>query len=371
MAQDVAKLDYNVRRETNEGKEIIRNNIYRLINLRPNNYTSAYNFWYNIIFNMLGFGNGYAYIRREKMQPVELYILHPEEVTCHVYDGEVFYRYKNIWIPQMDMLHYKLYSFDGIEGVSPIIWNAETFGYRLKQDKYKAKVLGQKPPGFLSFDQVLNENQKEQNKKMWQSAVQGENLGGTPVLSGGARYVPLMVPPNEGQMIEAAKLNDQKICGIYRVPLAKLQNLDGGTHSNVSQQDTSYAKDSLTPILTCIEQETNWKLFSEAEKFSDTPLYTKFDIKGILRGDPLTQSQINRELWAIGAINADEIREQEDKPPLPDGLGKKFFVQAGFMPVDKAEEFYTSENSTGERSLGFDIMEIKRHLSRLETQNNA
>lgn len=375
LAQDVAKLPYNVRQDTDKGKVIVKNNIYRLIHSRPNSYTSAFNFWYNIIFNMLSWGNGYAYIKRKGVEPVELIVLHPNDVTPIVIEGQIFYQYKSAFIPDTEILHYKLYSFDGILGVSPIIHSANTFGYRVKQEKYSAKVLGQKPPGILSFDQNLTSEQRTANQESWQKSISGDNLGKTPVLSGGAKYIPLMIPPAEGQMIEAAELNDERIAGIYRVPPTIIQNYKRATFSNAEQQDLVYAKYALTPIIRVIEQETDYKLFTEKEKVSDSPPYTKFNINAMLQGDIKTRSEWYKMLRSYGLASANTILELEDLPPLEGDQGDLVVVQGAYIPLDQLREFYSgkpgAEDDLRSKQIGFDVQSLKDALDKFETMNKA
>lgn len=375
LAQDVAKLPFNVRQDTVKGKVIVKNEVYKLIHSRPNSYTSPINFWYNIIFNMLSWGNGYAYIKRGEGKP-ELIILHPSEVTPIIAEGQIFYQYRTVYIPDYDMLHYKMYSFDGVVGVSPLIHNANTFGYRLRQEKYAAKVLGQKPPGLLSFDQPLTTEQQKQNQEAWQKATTGENLGKTPVLSGGAKYTPFMIPPSEGQMIEAAELNDERIMGIYRVPPTIIQNYKRATFSNAEQQDLVYAKYAITPIVRVIEQETDYKLFTEREKNSDNPPYTKFNIKAMLQGDIKTQTEFYKFLRSYGLASANTILELEDMPPLEGDQGDLVVVQGAYIPLDQLREFYSAKgegsdsnsNARG-KQIGFDVQAMKDMIERIEIMN--
>jgi HK97 family phage portal protein len=377
LAQDVAKLPYNVRQDTEKGKKIIKNQVYKLINSRPNQYTSSFNFWYYIITKMLATGNGYAFIKRgASYKPEQLIQLDPDEVTPVVIEGQVFYQYRGVYLADYDVLHYKLYSFDGILGVSPIVWCSNTFGIRLKQEKYSAKVLGTRPPGVLSFGQTLNAEQSKQNQEAWEKATTGDNTGKTPVLSGDAKYTPFMIPPSEGQMIEASELNDQRLMGIYRVPPTIIQNYKRATFSNAEQQNIIYLMYALTPIMKVIEQETDYKLFSEKEKDSANPLYTAFNYKAMLQGDTKTQAEWYKMLRTYGLATANEIRELEDWSPLEGEAGDMVVIQGAMIPIDILKDFYSQKSadnnantSARNRQIGFDLQNLKEALERIETMN--
>ena len=378
LSQDIAKLPVSVKQDTQNGKIIVKKSpIHRLIHNRPNNYTSSFNFMYELVFNMLTFGNAYYLIMRDEIRNVSQLIPLPvRDVTpILVNDGnpEILYEYKDRFIAQSDILHFKMYSFDGILGVSPIVWNATAFGYRLKQDKYKTKVLGTKPPGILSFSEQLDDTQYKQNQDQWNAMSQGDNLGGTPVLSGGASYQPMMIPPNEGQMIEASEMNDEEISGIYRVPPSIIQRYKRATFSNAEQQDLIYLKYSITPILKVIEQEYDSKLFKESNKKAENPLFTKFNIKAMLRGDIKTQAEWYKMLRSFGLASANEIREMEDLPKLDGKIGDMILVQGAMIPLDQLREFYSSKTPTTPletKGIGFDLQAMKDNIERIEILNN-
>ena len=368
LAQDIAKLPFNVRKDTEQGKEIIKSTpVYKLIHTRPNNYTTAYNFWYKIVWDILSCGNAYVYIKRGlNYQPSSLHCLDPKDVKAKVIEDEVYYEINKEWFGGENILHFKLYSFDGVEGVSPIIYNAETFGYRIKQDKYKAKVLGTKPSGLLSFEEKLSDTQMDQARQMWKRMTTGAAKGETPVLGGGAKYTPFMIPPNEGQMIEAAKLSREEIAGLYRVPPTMIQDYERATFSNAEQQSIIYLRDALTPILKVIEQECDYKLFSER-----SGLYTKFNFNAILRGDIQTRMEMYKTLRSFGLASADEIREMEDLPPLEEN-GDLILVQGAMMPLNKSEEFYSNDSSSmdeNQRQIGF--QKLKERMQKIEQMNNT
>jgi HK97 family phage portal protein len=374
ISQDIAKLPFKVRKKTDKGRIIVNNQINYLIGVRPNGYTSSFNFWYNIIFNMLSFGNGYAAIKRGVgLEPEELLILDPTKVDCLVVEGEIWYRYETILIKQEDMLHFKLYSFDGIVGVCPITFLANTFGHRLKMNKYQAKVLGSKPEGIISFQESLNPEQYKQNIDMWKQMTQGDNLGSVAALSGGAKYQPFTLNPDVVQMLGTANLSDERITGVYRVPPTIIQKYQDSAFKGPEQQDTVYLKYTLTPILKLIEQECNEKLFKESNRTAEAPLYTNHNIKEMLRGSLKEQGEWYRLLLTLGLASFNEIREMEDMPPMDDG--DMHVVQGAYIPLDQLREFYSGKsantNSDSQRQLGFNIEALKQALEKTELMNNS
>jgi len=370
LAQDVAKLPLNVKQKTDKGVDVITGTIQTLIHTRPNRFTSAVNFWYDVVYKMLSWGNSYALILRDgSMNPTEITVLPSDQVEPLIIAEELWYRFRGVLIPATDMLHYKLYSFDGVVGVSPITWTAETFGIRLKMDKYRARVLGEQPPGLLTFTQDLNTEQTNQNREAWQRMNQGDSLGKTPVLSGGAKYTHFGINPDDLQMVEGAELSDERITGIFRVPPTLIQDYKRATFSNAEQQNLVYLQ-GLTPILAVIEQENNWKLFPESNKTAAQPLFVKFNIMALLRGDITAQIEWMRFQRQNGLMNADELRALDDRSPLPDGLGEMYLVQGAMVPMHLLEPFFLAKGTTQtQRDIGFAA--IKEAIDSQVAQNKA
>ena len=364
LSQDVAKLPLNIRQNTKSGRVIVKNTpVYNLIHSRPNDYTTAYNFWYGIVFETFSQGNGYAVIKRNaKYQPEELIPIKSEDVDPVLIDGTLYYEYKGVMIHNSDMLHFKMYSFDGVKGISPIIHNASTIGLRLKQDKYKARILGTKPPGILTFDQQLSADQIKENREAWNRMTQGDGLGGTPVLSGGAKYQGFMVNATDGQIVEVSQMSDEHIAGIFRMPPAFIQNYRNATFSNAEQQDIVYLKYTITPILQMMEQEMNNKLFPEANKMASEPLYVNFNIKGFLRGDMKTQMEFYKFLRDHGIASANTILEMEDLPKLEGEQGDMIVIQGAMIPLDQLKDFYAGKSAAPnnldnkQRAIGYELI---------------
>ena len=82
IASSIAKLDWQVLRETPEGKVVEPNHpLVSLLNVEPNEDTSALVFRETLLTNALLTGNGYAYIQRDASgAPVALELLRPDMV---------------------------------------------------------------------------------------------------------------------------------------------------------------------------------------------------------------------------------------------------------------------------------------------------
>ena len=332
LGREIGSTVYDVKQKTPEGRIVAdKNPVHRLLHTRPNQFTTAYNFWYSNVWLYNSWGNAYNLILRDsKRQPGELIQLMPWEVSIEIENGNVFYVHnRNETFSARDILHYKHTTKDGITGISPITHNSELMGYKLKQQKYSSRVIGEKPVGYMSSE-VATPEQGTAAVEGWNKTVQGDSIKGTPFLSGGFKYNQLMINPEDGQYLETAQYTDQKILGIYNMPPNFAQDFKDGIKANSEQQAIILVKHTLMPHYFMIEQENNEKLFPAG----NTSLFTKFNIASKLRGDLKARFEAYHIGVNDGFMNLNQVRELEDWNKGPKELDK-FFQNGNFAEVGK------------------------------------
>ena len=364
LSQDIATISKQWRKDTSEGKEVLKGTIHRLLNLKPNQWENAYHFWYGMIFVGEGWGNSYAYIaeRDSKGYASKLIRIKPWLVQVEIVDGELFYIVDNkVVIPSYDMFHYRSMVVGDPIGVNKIEYNAKTIGLKTKQQKYASRSVGNKPPGIL-FQKGTDQNIRAENQKIWNAQVSGDNIAGTPVLTGDLDYKALMMSPEATELIAQMNMTDEYIAGLWRIQPAMLSRHEKSNYNVVEQQNIIHVKYALRPIIVNMEQEISNKLFPSKNELSESPEYVKFNLKSLLRGDTKTQTEFYRFLRSEGVANADEIRAWEDMSPQLNengkpGIGKKYFIQGAMIEIKDD----MSTNETGEKSI--DLLEefAKKH----------
>lgn len=326
IAREVASTPIDIKQDSDQGKIRRKDNPnYRLLAIRPNRKMTAYNFWYSNVFCYLAWGNAYNLIVRDgNMMPSQLIPLMPWRVRVIEQEGEIFYRYEDGEpIPARDILHFKAYSIDGINGVSPIEYNATLLGHKINQQTYSNNSLGKKPPIVFSGD--VTEEQMDALTSSFTKRFADNNI---PYINGNdVKMHALTIPPNEAQYLETSQYTDQKIYGLYNLPPTFAQDYDQGVKSNAEQQALTLVKHTLIPHYMLIEQECNEKLFPERNKAQINPLFVKFNANGKLRGDMQTRKDFYQTMLTSGVMNADEVRELEDMPKQAKGIGEKYYIQ--------------------------------------------
>ena len=338
LSQTLGALNINVLQEDETGnkKSLHDHPAYYPLAQQPNNYMSSANMMLSTIINLMGWGNGYIGINRNgRSQVTTLDKLQPWDVDdIQIEDGSAWYKVRGEWYNGRDILHFRLFSYDGLCGISPIMQNKITMGKAFKNEKFSSYSLGKRPPGFLSYEGNLTPAQRAENQKSWEDDI---NAGRTPHLSGRHHYNSTMVSPADAQYIETESMTDKKIYGIFRIPPVFAQDYVRATWTNAEQSDLLFAKHTVTPIVRVMEQECNMKLFTEREKKNT---YVKYNMNGLLRGDTQARAAFYTAMRNIGGMNGNEIREREDMNHYEGG--DIFTIQSANAPIDQLRDFYES-----------------------------
>src|SRR6187551_1137820 len=204
----MASLPLNVIREENGKKEVLTDHpAYYPLSQQPNEYMTAPNFWETIMLHIDLWGNAYAYIQRDsRNRPVSFHICEPWATTKTWEDGSIYYTYQGQTEHSNDVLHFRFLSLDGVCGLSPVTENCNTLGMAQKLQRYSSLILGAQPPGVLSYEGNLTQEQRDQNKKSW-----GEMDGKIKVLSGKWQYQPIISEADATQFIQTKEANEREI----------------------------------------------------------------------------------------------------------------------------------------------------------------
>jgi phage portal protein BeeE len=119
------------------------------------------------------------------------------------------------------------------------------------------------------------------------------------------------------------------------VPPHKVMHLLRATFSNIEHQAIEVVVDSVSPWVKRFEDEANFKLFGQNRR----NLYTKMNMRALLRGDFKSQNEGLQIARNAGVINADEWREYLDlnKQPAGEG-GEKYVMQSQYTTLEKIGE---------------------------------
>ena len=134
-SENLASLPKAVLRETSSGKEIAKTHpVHRILHKCPNAYQDVFVFWAFLNNCLDGWGNAYVIISRDRYGDVaELFPVHASRVSPCLYRGNKYYKIsgndglEGIYNDD-EICHFMLFTIDGVKGINPIVYNAESIG---------------------------------------------------------------------------------------------------------------------------------------------------------------------------------------------------------------------------------------------------
>lgn len=112
---------------------------------------------------------------------------------------------------------------------------------------------------------------------------------------------------------------------MFGVPPHMLMDTDKSTSwgTGIEQQTLGWVVFTLRSWLTRIEQRVTRILAPE-------PVYARYSIEGLLRGDSTARASYYRQMWEVGAFSTNEIRGLEEMGPVDGG-------DARYVPLNFGE----------------------------------
>lgn len=335
-AETVASLPISIVNITPNGRQINdADPLKYLLGKRPNNMQTAFTFWQTLQIHCDLWGNGFALIvRNASGQPTSLQIFEPWHTTVSTYDGELWYTYKGQTYNQADVIHIAGLGFDGVVGKSRIAMHRETVNGGLAASRTNAKFWenGAFFRGILEMPTFLDkQGRAEKISNDFINTWGHGNAWGVPVLHGGAKFTPIAMPHRDAQYIEGVRFTVEEVARIFNVPLHKLKSADGANYAgNVEQMQIEWVTDTVRPLVKKYENELEIKLLPQM-----APKRIHFNIDGLLRGDLKTRSAYYKDMFFIGAMNPDEIRNHENLNNRPGG--DQYFTPVNMYDAEQLE----------------------------------
>ncbi|TVS18952.1 MAG: phage portal protein [Gammaproteobacteria bacterium] len=309
--------------------------IVRLLH-RPNEEMDEVQLRETLTAHALTWGNGYAEIERDGLgRPVRLWPLLPDrtfpkrDVADRLYYRTTV-RGEHFDLPAENVLHLAGPGWDGVVGYSPLRLHAEAVGLSQATEEFGARWFGggARPGGILSHPGRLSEQAKRNLSDSWQDAQGGlTNAHRTAILEEGMSWTAIGIPPEDSQFLETRKFQVEEIARIYRVPLHLIQHQEKSTSwgSGIEELGIGFVTYSLQPWLTRWEQRIKSALIEEDNR------YAKHSVEGLLRGSTEKRADFYVRMVQHGIFSPNEVRELEDRNPVPGG--DAHYVPANLLPM--------------------------------------
>lgn len=336
LSESVGILPIHLYKKTDTGREVVHgHDSLNLVNF-PNSYFSRMDMLQHLMVSVTLDGNGYVRIMRDKGgRPTKLKMLDPQvpQPVLSAND-ELFYNVNGEMVHSDDMIHIKGLVVDGFKGKSPIAVHRENLCLTMEVQKYGEQFFskGGNTSGVFEIPGTLKDDAFKRLQQ--QLAAQFSGIGNSHkpmLLEAGMKYTRVNIPLDDAQFLTTRKFQKGEIASIYRVPPHMVGDLERSTYSNIEQQSQEYLTYCLMPYLVKIETELNQKLLSYKDR---EMYYFRFGLNGLLRADSKSRSEYYKNMYLIGCMSPNEIRELEEMNKYKGG--DEFYVQSNMTTADNA-----------------------------------
>lgn len=340
------------RKRSDGGRELITTSALSRVIKNPNDYQSMSDFLLNLTRRLYENGETFAVAIRDGRQEIaELHLMKYGQPYIGV-DGSIFYglsgnevieRRINMGypIPSRDVLHVRLHTpRHPLKGESPIlatVLDRAMAGAALNQ-QVSYYINQARPSYILETDQQLTIPQAKELREWWNLQTQGENAGGTPILTWGLKAKPVTGSAVDAQLAELLKLSDQNVALAFRMPLQVL-GLGGTTFASTELLMQSWIASGLGFALNHIEEAIG-KLFG-LKGLPDE--YLEFDTNELLRSAFKERIEGYSRAVISGIFSPDEARFEFDKAAVPGGHGREPRVQQQVVPLSYGSDMRPPE----------------------------
>lgn len=276
-------------------------------------------------------GNAFLHTPRNQLdRVVELWPVDPRKVRLgRGGDGRKVYAVGDVPFTSRELVHMPAFSYDGLSGLSRIALAREGISLGLAAEEFGARFFGDGSTlgGVIKVPEPLEEGEADRLLAQWDKYHRGlDKAWGAAVLDAGAEWQQIGIPPQDAQFLETRKFQVEEIARLFRVPPHLIGHVDGSTSwgSGIEEQDIAFVTFTLRAWVT------RWEQFASRFLVSPEPRYVKMNVDALMRGSTLNRYQSYHLALTDGWMNRDEVREKEDKPPMPGG--QEFLVPLNMGP---------------------------------------
>jgi len=315
--------------------------VYRVLHSRTNSEMVAMVAREVMAVHVLLWGNSFSLIVTNGLgQVIELWPIAPQRVKVDRDSNGLIYIVKKsdgseVVFPGNQILHVPGLGFDGLMGRSVVSLASESLGLGMAMEEFGARWFGSGThPGVIvshpgRLGQEAHDNLKGDLTAKYSGLGKSHKLM---LLEEGMKLENVGVPPEDSQFLQSRQFQINEVARWFNLPPHKIKDLTRSSFNNIEQEQISYVVDSLIPWLVRFEQNFNGQLLSDKERTAG--YYCKHVVEGLLRGDSESRGRFYNQMFMIGGMSVNEIREKEDLNPIPGG--DEHFVPLNMVPLRMA-----------------------------------
>jgi len=308
----------------------------------PNDEITAQAFSETLTSHCLLEGGGFAKITRRSGTGVaiNLDLLLPEQVLIDrekttprkalIYvvkiDGEPDKSYAIVPGKPQDIFHMRGLGWDGIRGYSVIQMGRQSIGTALAAERNVGRFYanGARLPYVLEMEgRFENDTEFQKFRTNWDATYSDSHKA--MILEEGKKYKAIGSTMADAQASEFRQFTVSEIARWFSVSPDLIADLSRATFSNIEHLSLRFVKLTLLPWLSRWEQDFKRCVLTPGERAAGYYLHHNLD--ALLRGDFKTRMEGYSIALQNSFLNPDEVRDLEDRNPLPNGAGQSYHFQ--------------------------------------------
>lgn len=329
LADSVANLPMRYMRLKNDIFVEDRNGrLHYLLNIQPNDYMSAVDFWRLIIQHCLLNGDAYVvpifdYVT---MDYAALILVDPGCVAHDTLNNKYLINDTNAGIAgtfdESEIIHIKNFTIDGKRGMSTLAYARNTMNIALTGDAETLNRFanGGNVRGIVSNDTSVRGFGEYQDNELQKTATDLDDRfrGGERIVSlpGQVQFSPISLSSTDMQFLESRKFTVRDICRFFGVHPSFVFDDTSNNYKSAEMANVAFLSNTLNPLLRRIEVELHRKLVTPSlcckRKF-------EFDRDSLYACDLDSKVKYISQTIAAGIYTVNEWRRKENKAPVEGG----------------------------------------------------
>lgn len=368
VSETIARLPLEVQRYNRTRRyytDYPESALWRLLCYRPNANQTAFQFFRQLVQEVLLLGNAYVYPRRNArtLEVEELVLLTPGTVYVDSIGPRWSYTVMDVengvsgTFAADELIHVRNLSLDGgATGLSTISFAARVLGIAAMGDQETGKrfatggkikaIYHQETDGMRGFSSGVYDGDELKNSA---NDIEKRLNSGRSIISvpGAGKLDPLSLTSTDMQFLESRKFTVTEIARFFGVPKAKVMDDTNANYKSTEQANIDFYSDGLAPLMAQIEQEFS-KLIPDSV-VGDFRL--QYNLRQLYQTDLQTRADIDAKELANGTKTVNELRRRDGMPPVEGG--DRALVSANLLPLDSVLQKSTNsgqpmDNITGE-----------------------
>lgn len=335
ISNSVAVLPIHIYKLENGKKVEVTHELSKVLNFKPDNKHTPYNFFKLLIESVILKGNGYALIQRDdSLNVTSLIPIRADMVVPQLQaDGSVKYIVNGInkLVNSDDIINLYQHVDETFKGISVISYGVNALTQAAEADKHSENFYrsGANLNGIIKVNQTVSNEQKQQIRDSWMQTFNSSDKVGVAILPSGLDFESISISPKDSMLLDTRKFNVVEICRFFNISPIKLFDLQYANNNMMEQTQISYAKDTVFPYIKMIQDEFNSKLFKPSERGK---YIIEFDYTSLLTTDKKSEADYLKTLLVNGIMSLNEVRNKIGLAPIADG--DNHFMQLSYTSLD-------------------------------------